>query len=638
MVLPDSDPRILEINLISAQGLRLPSRLRRLHAYAVIWVDPAVKLRTFVDRVGGENPTWNEKFLFLVPGRFLADDSCSAVNIEIYAGGGWYRPNSLIGAVRLLVSNLHLLSRGRSNRPVFEAVGVRRPSGRFQGVLNVGATVLRSVSQVAAEALAARSAIGFRKLMETPKNRPRAAEASPGESKKASPAINAEEESASSAVAGGVAVPAGRTIDIGLGNSEVMTSSKSEKTSSAVQEQPAVHPYPDWSAMQAYYGPGIMPHPYFNPSSAPGHAPHPYMWPPQPLIPPFGSPYAALYPHGVYPHPSFPFGTHGHYPGIAQPTAATTPVLMATPLSIGMPDKSPRSKDKGLMSKLKGFDGLAVSVGNKNAKNEPEAYGNELSHSGYNSADGSSNGSDGSNSAGVSKNQRKRGSEDISSSDLDTNVGPAYSGERGLSPIVSSTVAVVPTIVAGNPSGNLTPSYQGQAVSVKTIGTPVPAPTLVVPGSNTKTVPSELWTQDERVLKRERRKQSNRESARRSRLRKQAENEELAKKVEALNVENRSLKSEINQLTKSSHTLREENSALLAKLNAQVTPSKELSPNEMEVENAPSVAAENFLSKIDKPNLIDPTIKLEDVNSDKSKGKLGQLLDTSPRTDAVAAS
>lgn len=42
---------------------------------------------------------------------------------------------------------------------------------------------------------------------------------------------------------------------------------------------------------------------------------------------------------------------------------------MATPLSMEMPAKSPSNKDKGLMKKLKRFDGLAVSMGNGNAKN-----------------------------------------------------------------------------------------------------------------------------------------------------------------------------------------------------------------------------------------------------------------------------
>lgn len=35
--------------------------------------------------------------------------------------------------------------------------------------------------------------------------------------------------------------------------------------------------------LQAYYGPGVMPPPYFGTSVVPGHAPHPYMWAPRVL-------------------------------------------------------------------------------------------------------------------------------------------------------------------------------------------------------------------------------------------------------------------------------------------------------------------------------------------------------------------
>ncbi|URD89993.1 Common plant regulatory factor [Musa troglodytarum] len=387
-----------------------------------------------------------------------------------------------------------------------------------------------------------------------------------------------------------------------MGNNEATTPSKSEKPYSPVQlqEQPAVHPYPDWAAMQAYYGPGVMPPPYFGTSVVPGHAPHPYMWAPRPFIPPFGSPFAGMYPHGVYPHPSLPPGTHGHYPGLAPSSAATKAVVMATPLSIEMPDKASGSRDKGVMTKLKRFDGLTVSVDSRSTNNIAGAYGNELSQSGYNSAAGSSNGSDGSNSAGGSKDQRKRSSEDIQSSDdrkVESNSDPAQGGERSSSSKLSSGVTVAHAKIAGNRVIN-----------------------------------------DERALKRERRKQSNRESARRSRLRKQAENEELGKKVEALSAENRTLRSKISQVTESSETLRLENAALLEKLNARSIHAEESSPDKMETDSAPSVVVENFLSMIDKQSSTSLSEKQDDEKSDKSNGKLRQLMDTSPKTDAVAAS
>ena len=60
-------------------------------------------------------------------------------------------------------------------------------------------------------------------------------------------------------------------------------------------------------------------------------------------------------------------------------------------------------------------------------------------------------------------------------------------------------------------------------------------------------------TQDEREVKRQRRKQSNRESARRSRLRKQAECEALAVRVNELINENVKLRAANEQLLKLQH-------------------------------------------------------------------------------------
>jgi plant G-box-binding factor len=72
--------------------------------------------------------------------------------------------------------------------------------------------------------------------------------------------------------------------------------------------------------------------------------------------------------------------------------------------------------------------------------------------------------------------------------------------------------------------------------------------------------------QDERQLKRERRKQANRESARRSRLKKQAEVEGVMMRYESLNVENVALKTELDQLKEDSEKLRNENAALMVLL------------------------------------------------------------------------
>ncbi|KAM0019973.1 putative transcription factor bZIP family [Helianthus debilis subsp. tardiflorus] len=73
---------------------------------------------------------------------------------------------------------------------------------------------------------------------------------------------------------------------------------------------------------------------------------------------------------------------------------------------------------------------------------------------------------------------------------------------------------------------------------------------------------ADQWGQDERELKRQKRKQSNRESARRSRLRKQAECEELQARVETLNNENHSLRDELQRLYEECGKLTAENDSI----------------------------------------------------------------------------
>lgn len=153
---------VLEITLISAQGLKEPSgKLRSMQAYAVAWIDSSVKLLTRVDRVGDGNPTWNDKFLFKVSSDFLSSET-SGVSIEIFSVG--ILRDTLLGTVRLLVSNF-LRSGSNFNAvrtPFFSAVQVRRPSGRFHGVLNVGVTVLQGADVPTMNGV---SAIGFRDLI-----------------------------------------------------------------------------------------------------------------------------------------------------------------------------------------------------------------------------------------------------------------------------------------------------------------------------------------------------------------------------------------------------------------------------------------------------------------------------------------
>ncbi|XP_026452943.1 bZIP transcription factor RISBZ2-like isoform X2 [Papaver somniferum] len=105
--------------------------------------------------------------------------------------------------------------------------------------------------------------------------------------------------------------------------------------------------------------------------------------------------------------------------------------------------------------------------------------------------------------------------------------------------------------VVGTPVGTLPSAI----VTSKTITTTFP-PASGAEVSKHEGVPSNLWVKSEREIKRDRRKPSNRESARRLRLRKQAEPEELATKVEVLYVENMYLKSKISQLAEKPENLK----------------------------------------------------------------------------------
>jgi hypothetical protein len=125
--------QLLEINIISAQDLSLVSK--SIKAYAVAWLNPERKLTTQADPHGHNNPTWNEKFVFRVEDDFLQSED-SVIMVEIYASA-WLR-DILIGTVAVQVNNLLPRSGNRKSKIRFVALQVRRPSGRPQGILNIG--------------------------------------------------------------------------------------------------------------------------------------------------------------------------------------------------------------------------------------------------------------------------------------------------------------------------------------------------------------------------------------------------------------------------------------------------------------------------------------------------------------------
>ncbi|XP_052193206.1 common plant regulatory factor 1-like isoform X2 [Diospyros lotus] len=351
-----------------------------------------------------------------------------------------------------------------------------------------------------------------------------------------------------------------------MGNSDETKTSKPEKPSSPPLEQTSIHVYPDWAAMQAYYGPRVAVPPYFNSAVAPGHAPHSYMWgPPQPMMAPYGSPYAAIYAHG---------GVYAH-PGVS---------LAATP-NPETPTKSSGTTDQGLMKKLKGFDGLAMSIGNGNADSAEGGANHTQSQS--TETEGSSDGSNG-NSAGAGQYGRKRSREETPTTGGDAKTESVPTGEVNGASDKVMVIEVPPSSVAGNVMGNAMALELKNPpnANAKASPTNVAQPYAIMP--------NETWLQNEREMKRERRKQSNRESARRSRLRKQDK-----------------LKG--------------------ARGGGQM--------EEVDDKRLP-LGTENLLSRVDNSGSVDRSDEGSEVpekNSKSGGAKLRQLLSASPRTDAVAA-
>ncbi|XP_071937333.1 transcriptional activator TAF-1-like isoform X4 [Coffea arabica] len=335
----------------------------------------------------------------------------------------------------------------------------------------------------------------------------------------------------------------------------------------------------------------------------------------QPMMSPYGTPYAAIYPHaGVYAHPGVPLGSHANGLGVL-PSPTVTEATAAVPLSLDAPVKSSANTDKGFTNKLKGFDGLAMSIGNGSSDRAGAGSDHGISQS--EDTEGSSDGSNG-NTTKVGQNNKKRSRE-----------GTPSDGE------VNGTSAKVMgmTVATANEAEKVTGSVLSPNMT-STLELRNPS------GGNMKTSPvSEAWLQNERELKRERRKQSNRESARRSRLRKQAETEELAKKVQSLTAENLSLKSEMHKLTESSERLKLENATMMEKLKStQLGQTGNLSLSKFDEMRLQPVGTANLLARVNNSGSVDRNDEEGEVfENTKSGAKLRQLLDANPRTDAVAA-
>ncbi|PHT48401.1 hypothetical protein CQW23_12609 [Capsicum baccatum] len=381
----------------------------------------------------------------------------------------------------------------------------------------------------------------------------------------------------------------------------------------AMQDQSNIHVYPDWAAMQAYYGPRLAIPPYVNSAVVPGHAPHPYIWGPlQPMMPPYGTPYLGVYAHGgVYPHPGVPIVSHPQAHGMTSSSAVSQTMDTAS-LSMDASAECSGNTDQGLTSQLKGFNSLGMSIGNCSVDNiDGTDHGlsqrtllNPVKDNEYRlivtfmpccaQTEGSSDGSN-IHTAEVGENTRRRSRETTPNNCGDGKSRTLSSPQRTREVNGDS---VKGTSVAVNP-GNTAEELAGTVFSSTTLDLRNSVGTLMKPSpANVSAVPGDAWLQNERELKQEKRKQSNRESARRSRLRKQGRLKNILGQAE---------------------------DGTLGKIDDE-----KLKP----------VSTADRLARVDNNDSFNRTTEDGDVheNNNTTGEKLHQLLHASPRTDhAVAA-
>ncbi|KAK9129939.1 hypothetical protein Sjap_010426 [Stephania japonica] len=290
------------------------------------------------------------------------------------------------------------------------------------------------------------------------------------------------------------------------------TTVKSSKQTPSTKETPTMPTHPDWTtSMQTYYGGGAT-QPFFPSPIASSTNPHPYIWGNQ-FIPAYGTYHAIYPPGGLYSYPNI---------------AGSAPVTTETD------GKGPDEEERVIMKKSKGD--LGDTAGGKSRENVSGFENDAASQSPSGSEDAS-------NSSEKNINQQEEAKKgrfnqmNVHGPNAQNGTLAVESSPNAMRQSATNLHASLPGKPASNSNirTNLWNGSSAGAVASKSKPSESDASPPVAPSRV-------VGHEDERELKRLKRKQSNRESARRSRLRKQEECEQLQTSVERLNNENETLK------------------------------------------------------------------------------------------------
>ncbi|KAL9269907.1 bZIP transcription factor 16-like protein [Drosera capensis] len=317
---------------------------------------------------------------------------------------------------------------------------------------------------------------------------------------------------------------------------------------------------PEWPGYQGYVP--IPPHGYIASPQA-----HPYMWGVQHIMPPYGTPphpYMAMYPHGVYAHPSIPAGSYP-YPYAIPSANGVTEASGNTPGNTDADGKLPEGKEKLPIKRSKGSLGsLNMITGKTNDQGKatgPSANGTcSKRQVGESDSDGSSEGSDANSQNDSPSNP---GSEQETSEAVlrghSLNANGAHNGssvqgsQNGL-PNASHSL--------GNPAMSLVPMTTAPAhgavagpttnlnIGMDYWGTPAPSAIPAIRGKvSSAAVGSGMMTVGSH-------------DNMQSQLWLQAECDELAQRADSLKEENASLRAELERIRREHDQLVAENTTL----------------------------------------------------------------------------